>query len=434
MEATARNHPRIMAHVERNWAGNYTYAAARLYHPATLHEVRELVRNSRAIRVLGSRHSFNGIADSTEDLVSLSRLDQVVDLDRDRRTVTIQGGMRYGQLGQFLHANGFALPNLASLPHISVAGACATATHGSGEGSGNLATSVVAMDILSPDGDVISLSRATHAEFDGMVVSLGALGVIVGMTLDVVPTFNVRQDVYEHLSLEAVAQGFDAIQESAYSVSLFTNWTHECFDQLWLKRVGDVDELGDIFHGARRAPENRHPIAGISAQSCTPQMSDAGAWHDRLPHFRMEFTPSSGEELQSEYFVPRRYAVDALRAMMQLGHRIAPLLLVSEVRTIAADTLWLSPCYEQSTMALHFTWKPDWNAVRALIPDIESALAPFAARPHWGKLFTMAPAEVSARYRRMADFKRLLLAYDPAGKFRNAFVESFLAGIIPTDQ
>lgn len=413
---------------EHNWAGNYTYSATRLHEPGTLDDVRALVKRSRSIRALGSRHSFNAIGDSREDLVSLARLNRVVSLDREGKTVTIEGGMRYGQLGQYLHEHGLALRNLASLPHISVAGACATATHGSGEGNGNLATSVRAMQIISPEGDLVTVSRETHPDdFDGMVVSLGALGIVAAITLDVIDTFDVAQTVYENLSLESAAQNFDAIQASAYSVSLFTNWQQERFDQMWLKDVSEPARP-DILFGARKANGKRHPLRGLSAEHCTEQRGARGAWHDRLPHFRMDFTPSSGEELQSEYFVPRQHAVDALRAMMQLGDRIAPHLLVSEIRTIAADGLWLSPSYEQPMMAIHFTWKQDWPAVRALLPDIESVLAPFGGRPHWGKLFTMSAAQIEDVFVKLPDFRRLLDAHDPNGKFRNAFVDSCIFG------
>lgn len=415
---------------QRNWAGNLTYSARKIHEPGTLDELRGLVRRSQNIRALGSRHSFNAIADSTADLVSLARLSRIVGIDRERRTVTIEGGVRYGQLGEYLTAAGFALANLASLPHISVAGACATATHGSGERNGNLATAVSAMQLLSPEGDVISVARDTTSDFDGMVVSLGALGIVVGMTLDVFPAFDVRQDVYENMSLGAACDNFDAIQASAYSVSFFTNWQNDRFDQLWLKRATGAALAEMPVGDARRATENLHPIPGSSAESCTPQLGIAGPWHERLPHFRMEFTPSRGDELQSEYFVPRERAADALRAMMQLGDHITPLLLVSEIRTVAADRLWLSPCYEQATVALHFTWKQQWPEVRALLPEIEAALAPFGARPHWGKLFTMAPAHIGTLFQKLPDFRRLLASYDPDGKFRNTFIDEYIFGSI----
>jgi xylitol oxidase len=382
------------------------------------------------VRALGTRHSFNGIADCPDALISLARFDRVSSLDRAQNTVTIGGGVRYGQLGKYLQREGFALHNLASLPHISVAGACATATHGSGERNSNLAVAVRAMDIVGADGELVALSREANGEdFDGMVVSLGALGVITSLTLDVVPTFDVRQDVYENLSLAQAARHFDAIEASGYSVSLFTDWTSDRFTQVWLKRravAGDPGEAAESFFGATRATVERHPIGDISAEHCTAQLGVAGPWCERLPHFRMEFTPSSGEELQSEYFVPREHGVAALHALTRLGERVSPLLLVTEVRTVAADRLWMSPCYETDCVAIHFTWKPDWPSVRALLPEIEATLEAFSARPHWGKLFTMPAAKVHTLFKKLPDFRKLLDVHDPQGKFRNAFVDEYV--------
>ncbi|MDB4889138.1 MAG: FAD/FMN-dependent dehydrogenase [Gemmatimonadetes bacterium] len=419
-----------MTALERNWAGNYSYSAQRVHRPESIEQLQDLVRASRKVRALGTRHSFNGIADTDGALISLAHFDRIISLDRARSTVTIEGGVRYGQLGQYLQGEGYALHNLSSLPHISVAGACATATHGSGETNGNLATAVRAMEIVVASGERIAASRETHGDdFDGMVVSLGALGVITSLILEVVPAFDVQQDVYENLAMVDVEQSFDVIQSSAYSVSLFTDWSNDRFTQLWLKRrvpSGASAPSKDSLFGATRATTHLHPIAGIGAESCTAQMGSAGAWCDRLPHFRMEFTPSSGEELQSEYFVSRKHGVAALRAMMALGGEISPLLLVTEIRTIAADTLWMSPCYDEDSVALHFTWKPDWPAVRALLPRIEAALEAFRARPHWGKLFTMPAPHVRSLFERLPDFRRLLETYDPEAKFRNAFIDEYV--------
>ncbi len=417
---------------QRNWAGNYTYSAARWHRPETVEQVQELVARCRKLKVLGTRHSFNGIADSTEDLLSLEHFDHVVASDRERRTVTVEAGVRYGQLCRHLHREGYALHNLASLPHISVAGACATATHGSGDSHGNLATAVSAMEIVTADGEVLVLSREQHGQqFQGAVIGLGGLGVVTKLTLDISPTFAMRQDVYENLPLAQLEEHFDEIVSSAYSVSLFTDWRSASFNQVWLKRrVGDGAslELAPEWFGATPATSPRHPIAGLSAVNCTEQMGIPGPWQERLPHFRMDYTPSSGEELQSEYLVPRQHACAALRAIGRLGEHVAPLLQISEVRTIAADTLWMSPCYQQACVAIHFTWKKDWPAVRKLLPRIEEQLAPLDARPHWGKLFTMPPTRLRSLYEKLPDFQQLLRQYDPQGKFRNAFLDAYIFG------
>ena len=420
------NHP-------SNWAGNYIYRAAEIHQPKTVEQIQELVRQARKVKPLGTRHSFNDIADSPGDLISLEHFDQIVALDRERRTVTVEAGVRYGQLARWLHEEGYALHNLASLPHISVAGACATATHGSGDRNGNLATVVSAMEFVTGNGDLVALSREQDLEqLEGAIVGLGGIGMVTKVTLDVSPTFQMQQDVYEKLPVKELEKHYDELTSDVYSVSLFTDWRSSTINQVWLKRLvpdGISIEAEPELFGARLATNHLHPIASISAENCTEQMGVCGPWFERLPHFRMDFTPSSGEELQTEYFVPRQHIFAALRSIDRLSEYIAPLLLISEIRTIAADNLWMSPCYKRDSVAIHFTWKQDWEGVRNVLPRIEAALAPFQARPHWAKLFTMSHTQLQSLYEKLPDFQRLLQHYDPQGKFRNEFLDRHIFGV-----
>jgi xylitol oxidase len=412
----------------KNWAGNLEYGTDRLYSATSLEQVRSYVKKQSKLKVLGTRHCFNNIADSTDNFLSVKSMDEVVALEPEARTVTVDAGVTYGQLCPHLDRKGFALHNLASLPHISVAGACSTATHGSGEKNGNLATAVSALEIVTAAGEVVKLSRQQDGQaFLGAVVGLGALGVITKITLDIQPTYMMRQYVYENLPLAAVKEHFEVIQSSGYSVSLFTDWQNQRLSEVWIKsRVeeGQAFNATSEFFGAKRATRNLHPIAELSAENCTEQMGVPGPWYERLPHFRMGFTPSAGKELQSEYFVPRQHAVEAILAVERLRDEVSPHLMISEIRTIAADNLWLSPCYEQPCVTIHFTWKQDWPAVRKLLPVIEKELSPLKARPHWGKLFTMSPAELKSIYKRLPDFIQLSKKYDPQGKFRNEFLNT----------
>jgi len=415
-----------------NWAGNIGYSTERLESSASLEEVRAFVKKQNRMKVLGTRHCFNTIADSRDYLLSLKPMEDVV-VDSAARTVTVGAGVTYGKLSPILHDKGFALHNLASLPHISVAGACCTATHGSGEKNGNLATAVAALEFVTAAGQVVKLSREKDgADFRGAVVGLGAIGVITNITLDVQPTFLMRQYVYENLPLRQMADHFDAIEASAYSVSLFTDWQKQRVNEVWLKsrmEKGQAFDAKPEFYGAKLATKNLHPIAELSAENCTEQMGVPGPWYERLPHFRMGFTPSAGKELQSEYFVPREHAVEAILAVERLRDQIGPHLLISEIRAIAADDLLMSPCYKQASVTLHFTWKPDWPAVRALLPVIEKELAPFKARPHWGKLFAMSPAQLRSVYGgRLTEFVGLANKFDPKGKFRNDFLNTNIFG------
>src|SRR6267143_4956095 len=412
----------------KNWAGNLEYSTDRLYAATSVEQVRDYVKKENRLKVLGTRHCFNNIADSKDGFLSLKALDKVIAVDPTKHTVTVGAGITYGQLCPYLDSKGFALHNLASLPHISVAGACSTATHGSGEKNGNLATAVSALEIVTAAGEVVKLSRHQDGEaFLGAVVGLGSLGVITKITLDIQPAFVMRQYVYENLPLAEVKNHFNAIESGAYSISLFTDWQNQHIREVWIKsrdKEGEVFDATTEFFGAKRATKKLHPIAELSAENCTEQMGVSGPWYERLPHFRMGFTPSAGKELQSEYFVPRQHAVEAILAVERLRDQVSPHLMISEIRTIAADNLWLSPCYEQPCVSVHFTWKQDWPAVSKLLPVIEKELAPFKARPHWGKLFTVSPAKLRSCYKKLPDFIQLCKKYDPQGKFRNEFLST----------
>jgi xylitol oxidase len=415
-----------------NWAGNHAYVARAIHEPESIEQVQEIVRSARSLRVLGTRHSFNDIADTTGDLLSLRRLPRAFDLDRGAGTVTVDGGVPYGELCGPLDAAGFALHNLASLPHISVAGACATATHGSGDRIGNLATAVTALEVVTADGETKVFARDRDPDaFSGAVVSLGGLGVVTSLTLELQPTYRMRQDVYEDLPFARVVDHFDEVTASADSVSLFTEWHEPIFEQVWLKRrvaEGEGFEPRPGPFGASPATVPRHPIRRMSADACTEQLGVAGPWHERLPHFRMDHTPSSGAELQTEYLVPRQHAGGALVALSAIRDRFGALVQVTEVRTIAADELWMSTASGRASVSIHFTWQPDWDGVRGVLPTIEDALAPFEPRPHWGKLFTMSPEAVQSSYEKLPQFVGLLERHDPAGKFRNAFLDRYILG------
>jgi xylitol oxidase len=412
---------------ETNWAGNYRYRAARLHRPTTLEQLQEVVAGTPRVRVLGSRHSFTDVADSAE-LVSLQDLPTEVAVDRDAGMVTCPAGLTYGELAGALGREGLALHNLASLPHISVAGAVATATHGSGDANGNLATAVAGLELVTSSGELIQASRA-DPDLDGLVVGLGALGAVTRLTLEVEPAYQVRQRVFEGLAWDALHEHFDAITGAGYSVSVFTRWG-ETADQVWVKRrvTDDPEELDVDLFGAVAATVDRHPIIELDPVNCTPQLGIPGPWSDRLPHFRMGFTPSSGAELQSEYLIPRPQAATAIGAVRDLADLVRPVLQVSELRTVAADRLWMSPQYGRDTVAIHFTWHPDPAGVERVLAELEAALAPCRARPHWGKVFLADAAAIAPLYERLADFRRLAGRLDPRGAFRNPWLTRHVLG------
>jgi xylitol oxidase len=411
---------------EKNWAGNYTYRAQKLHRPATIEQVQQIVAKAASVHVLGSRHSFNDIADASE-LISLEALPANVVVDHKARTVSLSGGVKYGDLAKTLNEEGVALHNLASLPHISVAGAIATATHGSGVTNGNLATAVAGLEIVTSNGEIVKVSRG-DPDFDGLVVGLGALGAVTRITLDVQPAYEVKQRVFENLSWKALYDHFDEITSCGYSVSIFTRWG-QTNEQVWVKsRTDDPDRIEADLFGAVTATVDRHPLIELDATPCTPQLGQPGLWSDRLPHFRMGYTPSNGQEIQSEYFLPHQYALNAIEAIRALADKIRPILLVSEIRRVAADQLWMSMSYEQDSVAIHFTWRREPVAVQQMVAQIEEALAPFQARPHWGKVFLADAATIAPLYKRHADFVRLRERLDPRGAFCNSWLKTHVLG------
>jgi xylitol oxidase len=417
----------------QNWAGNLDYAAQGCARPQTLDELAEVLATPGPVRALGSRHSFNDVADTAGVHVQVDALDDgrpAMDLDPTSGVVSVNAGLRYGELSRALQTHGRALGNMASLPHISVAGAVATATHGSGDANRSLAGAVVALELMNPGGELRRISRAEHPDvFAGTVVSLGALGIATRVELETVPSFVVRQDVALDVPWDAVLADLDAVTGAAYSVSLFTDWSGPSVGQVWFKSVVDDGSAGarpEPLPDLRWARADVHPLPGVDPVACTPQMGVAGPWHDRLSHFRLEFTPSAGAELQTEYLVPRRHAVAAIEAVRSLGARVAPLLQVSEVRTVAADDLWLSP-FDEDAVGLHFTWLPRSDDVAALLPLLEERLLPLGARPHWGKLFAVDPVDLRALYARFGDFRALAERVDPEGRLRGGYVSRLLA-------
>jgi xylitol oxidase len=427
-----------------NWAGNIAFGARDFHRPATLAQLQGIVARAGQIRVLATGHSFNDLADSPGAQVSLAGLPPEVEVDSDASVVRIAAGLSYAELAGRLDEKGFALRNLASLPHISVAGACATATHGSGAANQNLAAAVAGLTMVTADGDVVEVRRRDDG-FDGAVVHLGGLGVVVSLVLDVVPSFAVSQRVYEDLPLDVLDDHFTDIMASGDSVSLFTDWRAPRLTQLWIKqrpggppaRLAPPAQPGPSipvassttqasWFTATPASALRNPVPGLPAATCTQQLGVPGPWYARLPHFRPEFRPSVGDELQSEYLLPVEHAIPALHALDRIRDRIAPVLRICEIRVVAADQLWLSPCYRKDSVAFHFTWVSDTAQVLPVVTLLERQLTPVGPRPHWGKIFTTPPDDLRSRYKRLPDFLHLMHRYDPAGKFRNAYTDRYL--------
>lgn len=411
-----------------NWAGNVTYLGTHLYRPGTLDEVQRLVRDSDSVKALGGRHSFSAIANTRGAMVTFERFNTVSAVNRLAGTVEVGAGVKYAQLCPQLQSQGFAVANLASLPHICLVGACSTATHGSG--TGNLATQVLALELVNGRGEVVTLSDDRNRdEFRGAVVGLGAIGLVTKVTLRVVPAFDVRQWVWENMPLPQFTANFDDIMNAGYSVSAFTTWRDNEVSEVWVKRRADAGDWdpGRQWFGALPAPRDRHPIVRMDPRPCTRQMGVTGPAWERLPHFRPDFPPSSqGRERQSEYFVRRRDAMAAIQAMYGIGGQIARALQISEIRTISEDSLWMSTAQGRDSVAFHFTWTDNDPDVAAAMPIVEGALERFGPRPHWGKMHTRTQQQLAAQFDRLDDFRDLCRRHDPDGKFLNEYLRRYV--------
>lgn len=415
--------------VRTNWAGNLSYSAKDFHQPTSIEELQSAIKSADKVRTLGTKHCFNRIADSKFNQVSVRSLGQQMEIDKDKMQATIDAGVSYGQICEQLYSQGFALHNLASLPHISVAGAMATATHGSGVTNRNLGSAVSGFEFISADGTLHQITREQDGEnLEGMLTHLGALGVITRITLDLEPGFEVVQHVYQDLPVDNLLSDFITVMSGGYSVSLFTDYQSDTVNQVWVKSkvTGAESENVEDYFGATAATRKLHPITSMSAENCTDQMGMAGPWFDRLPHFKMNFTPSSGKELQSEFFVAREYASKAFQVISALKEQLKPVLMISEVRTIAADNQWMSPFYQQDSVAFHFTWEQDREGVEAVLPLIQDGLSQFDVRPHWGKVFTIDSKRMQSLYPSLDKFKQVVAKYDPNGKFVNKFLEDLL--------
>lgn len=407
----------------KNWSGTVTFQDSKTLAPRSVDELAKIVANEPKIRARGSAHCFNAMADTNSVAVTFENMPQEIAIDKDRAIVTVPAGMKYGELAVALHDRGWALHNMASLPHISVAGAIATATHGSGVGNGNLATAVRGLEVILADGNIKTVT-SQDPDFAGFVVGLGLVGIVSKVDLAIEPTFNVEQTVYRGMSRETYAANLDEIMSLAYSVSYFTTWAAAGGGEVWAKFRSGVKAPADLFE-AYPATSNRHPLPGLNPEPCTEQMAVSGPWHLRLPHFKMEFTPSAGDEIQSEFFVDRKDAPDAIAALEKIAPQINEILRVTEIRAIAADNLWMSPHYLRDSIGIHFTWKKV-EAFYEMVKVVEAVLAPFNYRPHLGKVFSASPEYLKSVMPKISDFTKLVLQLDPANKFGNAFTDNLL--------
>jgi xylitol oxidase len=404
--------------MRHNWSSNVNFQEQEYLEPTNLDDLQDIVASQKFVRARGSAHSFNSIADSNNTIVSLEKMPQTIEIDEVKQNVKVSSFLKYGELVPTLHARGWALSNLASLPHISIAGSVSTATHGSGIFNKNLAAQVAAVEFIDSTGSIRHLSEGSR-EYEAFVVGLGLTGIITNYWLKIEPSFNVKQIIYENVSDIELEKSFDEIMGTAYSVSFFTRWDSSNQGNLWCK-FKENQYIPDIVSGAHQATKKLHPIPEVDPVAATEQFGVTGPWLERLAHFKLDFTPSVGDEIQSEFFVDRENAPAVIQKLRELSPKFRDMLWISELRTIAADNFWMSTASARDSVGFHFTWKKS-NFDPKVVKEIEENLVQFDYRPHWGKVFYAESRYLRSVYPKYSDFVEAVNLIDPNKKFSNQF-------------
>ncbi|KAI1700234.1 d-arabinono-1,4-lactone oxidase domain-containing protein [Ditylenchus destructor] len=356
-----------------NWGNNFRFSTQNIQYPTSVEEVQQIVRNANKLRVVGTRHSFSKIADSPNTMLSTLALKNIIGFDPTVPSITVQAGITYTDLNPFLPNYG---PN--------------------------------------------------DPELKAIAVGLGAFGVITQVELEVEPTFNLTNYVFVNMPEQDIYDHFDEIENLGYSVQLFTDFsTPGVWDQVWVwVRSDENSNVGNMqnLYGATRTHEQVTAIEALPPTYLMEQGKEQ-PWYYGLVDYHLGLSGFDGAEIQSEYFMPYENAIPAIQAVSNFSDLIAPRVYTMLIRTIKGDDLWMSESFNETTVAIHFTWKPNMTAVMEVLPQIEQALLPYGARPHWGKVFAQGPETYLHRYPKLNQWKQLAETLDPTHKFRNKFLE-----------
>lgn len=396
-----------------NWGGNFNYSTQNIQYPRSVAEVQQIVKNAGKLRVVGSRHSFSKIADSECTMLSTIGLNKIIGINGSIPSVTVQGGLTYTDLLTSLNTAGFALPNLASLAEISVGGAASTNAHGTGVANQALANHIRSMEIVLANGSLLTIGP-NDPRLKGMAAGLGAFGVVTQLELKLVPAFNITTYTYVNMPVQNSYENFAALQNMGFGVLLVNMFT-----------APDAWNIAIVY--ARSDANNTAMLTSNLFGGTLVSQTTQPSYLALLSIAQIGLSGVDGNEIQTEYFVPISKAVEAIKAVTAVANstNIFPSLATAFViRTIASDDLWMSEYYGNDTMvAIHFSWQNNVTAVEAVLPQLERAMIPYGARPHWGKMFTMEPEDFLPHYPKVNEFKKLAEQLDPKGKFRNEFLE-----------
>lgn len=405
-----------------NWGGNLAFEQAEVVKPKTISELAEMVRVNK-VRPVGTLHSFSPIAKGEGLLMSTANLAIKPELDSDRSVVRFGAAMRFGELALFLEQNGFALRNMGSLPHISVAGAAATGTHGSGDKNQILSSSLTSFSYLNHEGELIKVEKQDPL-FEAFRLGLGAYGIWVEAELSIVPSFQIRQDIFLEIPWSYFLEDPSRLTSAGYSVSLFGKWGTSTISQTWVKSEVEDPRAGVPIAAIAPEQNSKRELADGVGDNLTEQGGKPGPWLHRLPHFRLDASPSAGNEIQTEYFFTRDKIAHAIEAVHSVAGKINPVLIISEIRSIAQDDAWLSPMRRGDSIALHFTWKNEPELVDIAVQELEKVLAPMEPIPHWGKVHHFTQSDLERAHPMLSKAREQFENADPSGKFSSDYLRS----------
>lgn len=429
-----------------NWSGTVAWDDCEVLEPTTIGELQSIIAYSPKVRVIGSAHSFTPLVRSSgrvkPTLLSLRHIPRTWSLDEKKKTVTVDAATTYSELCHALDKTGFALPNTSSLSHFQIAGAIATATHGS-SGSRNgrltrsgLADTVVGLEIVGPDGTIRNVNKG-HPQFSSSVVSLGMVGVVTRVTLSLVDDYDVIQRVYGKWpptptgTLSAFLSSLPKTIAQFDSFSAFVKW--------------NVDDFG-LLIGRKQVPRGATdsasttdprlitgPIQGFLGQGDFAT-TGVGRWCDKMFLWKNNGSPFvSQPELQIAHFVPFRDVERALHATRKVVSTWGDEVLYCELRAVRGDEHLLSPYSADAPKPDSFSISHSLDArlgvekVRQRASELESVLRPYQVRPHWGKLTAMTASDLKEAYGlKLKRFQEVQQQVDPNRKFTNDYLEHLL--------
>lgn len=415
----------------RNWSGSQVCYPKTRSAPADLAQLQNLLKDSTGtIRPVGSGHSFMPLVPTDDTIVSLSRLTGLISVDQKQQQARVWAGTRLGDIGQPLADNGQALLNMPDIDEQSLAGAIATATHGTGAQLACMSNYVEALQLVLANGEVMECSRTQNqAVFNAAQVNIGALGIISQVTLQNQARYKLKRET-SWLPIEEILQNAESLADNNRNFEFyfipFTGMGFIDVQNITDEPVTVVEKL-DQNDGAEDlktardilswSPKLRELVLGTYMKTLPKEVNVANSWQNYASERNVRFN-------EMEYHLPRENMVKAFNEIRNIVETQFPeVFFPFEVRFIKSDDIWLSPFNGRETcsIAVHRYHQEDYKDMFAAI---EPVMQKYNGRPHWGKLNTMNSAQFSEHYAHWQDFKDIRQQLDPNGQFLNLYLSS----------